>query len=141
MEEEGRQDQIIDNQTGKEWHKCNHEKDWERIDKIEDRVCDLERDRKTEREELEKRDKTLKEAFDNNTNELKEIKEIVTKLDKQQYATKVQNGYQDEKIQGIQEEEKKKIQAKAQNRGILYGAILTFILILIADYIRAITFL
>jgi uncharacterized protein YcaQ len=114
-------------------HKCSHEKDWERIDQIEDRVCDLERDRKTEREELEKRDKTLKEAFDNNTTELKEIKDIVIRLDKQQAETKVQNGYQDKQIEGIQVNEREKIRNKWVIIGLVVGSFIGPIVVKIIE--------
>lgn len=125
------------NSTQMQSHPCSHEEDWKEFDCIKDRVHDLEKDKEIERKDREKRDEKLKEAFDNNTSELKEIKEIVIKLDKQQVLTDAHNGYQDEKLEGIQEKERKEIQNKAQNKGIIYGAVLTFILILIADYLRA----
>lgn len=121
MEEDGRKDQK------NPWHKCFHEKDWGTTQKtLEDherRITQNEKDTGKFYEAVE----SVKLEIKGLRGDLKLTEEI--------------NGKQNKDIEGIQEEEREKIRSKAQNRGIVYGAILTFILILIADLIRAYTFL
>ena len=128
MEEDGRKDQKDI------YHKCFHEEDWEKVDGLKDRVCNLERDRETEREELEQRDARLKLAFDENTSKLDEILDVVNGLDKQQALTDQHNGFQDEQIRGINVAEREKIRNKWVIIGIVAGAIAGPIIIKIIEY-------
>lgn len=123
-------------------HECLHEEDWKQVDNLKQRVTTIEVDKEKERQEkeqerreLEKRDKGLKKAFDNNTKELKEIKGIVENLDKKQALTEQLNGFQDEKIDGINIKEREDIRNKWVTIGIIVGAFIGPIVVKVIEYL------
>ena len=77
--------------------------------------------------------RTPADHYQTYTAELKEIKDIVIRLDKQQYATKVQNGYQDKQIEGIQVNEREKIRNKWVIIGLVVGSFIGPIVVKIIE--------
>lgn len=127
-------------------HKCVHDEDWgitkKTLEDHERRISKGEEVQTEFKEELAKRDNKIYEAFE-------EVKKSVQELRTDLKLTQKENGTQNDKIKGIQEEERQKILSKGQKKGIILGAIVgviggaisTFIVMVLFRVIEIFTFL
>lgn len=101
-------------------HKCVHDEDWgitkKTLEDHERRISKGEEVQSEFKDELAKRDNKIYEAFE-------QVKKSVQELRTDLKLTQKENGTQNDKIKGIQEEERQKILSKGQRKGIILGAI------------------
>lgn len=109
-----------DNMETKTKHDCNHTADFNRLYRWQ--------------EDHDKAEAVKNEQLKEGQEILKDIQETVNRLDKNQVATEVQNGYQDKQIEGINQKERESIRNKWVIIGLVVGSFVGPILIRVIEF-------